>query len=473
MMARTYIIFIDILGYQEVANEISSQTNLDSSYVRQSFLRDPLTLAIVKFGNAVSLRYFTDNFLVFTNNLETVFGIIYEVSRLAIPFNTPKLVPFEVAVGVADLNTNFDPIDQDETVRFLKLDLLDCYKKYYKQEKGYSIKDTFVVITTDFFQVLSQDRRYLCKKVIYTNGNGQRIEFYSAELKMMQDVSGRSFNDIAKIEKFLKKIRDDGPWTNFEVKTLIFRDVTIGKWIAQFIYVKLLDDSTTENSVLTNSLIVIHKVYDISELSAFLNSLIINGAFQISGFPTASLEEINEMMEYYFCGYVNNYRISSPADLFSITQPAHILLKGGKSPVKLSNAETLMTQDLQEYDQFRPVIDIVRQNLSLNFWDYSYSSFFVVIAPLEIEMPKISFKGKQIEIKLRCNKNIPASDIKIKIIGRRENENTALRVEENNFKRVNEELVYSKTIESSEEDGAIVDLYNKENQFENHYVKRN
>lgn len=121
-MARTYIIFIDILGYQEVANEISSQTNLDSSYVRQSFLRDPLTRAIVKFGNAVSLRYFSDDFLVFTNNLETVFGIIYEVSRLAIPFNTPKLVPFEVAVGVTDLNTNFDPIDQDETVRFLKLD---------------------------------------------------------------------------------------------------------------------------------------------------------------------------------------------------------------------------------------------------------------------------------------------------------------------------------------------------------------
>src|SRR5712692_5583135 len=304
MMAWTYIIFIDILGYQEVANEISSQTNLDSSYVMQSFLRDPLTRAIVKFGNAVSLRYFADNFLVFTNNLETVFGIIYEVSRLAIPFNTPKLVPFEVAVGVTDLNTNFDPIDQDETVRFLKLDLLDYYKKYYKQEKGYSIKDTFVVITTDFFQVLSQDRRYLCKKVIHTNGNGQRIEFYSAELKMMQDVSGRSINDIAKIEKFLRKIRDDGPWTNFEVKTLIFRDVTIGKWITQFISVKLLDDSTTENSVLTNSLIVIHKVYDINELSAFLNSLIINGAFQISGFPTASLEEINEMMEYYFCGYV-------------------------------------------------------------------------------------------------------------------------------------------------------------------------
>lgn len=88
-------------------------------------------------------------------------------------------------------------------------------------------------------------------------------------------------------------------------------------------------------------------------------------------------------------------------------------------------------------------------------------------------MPKISFKGKQIEIKLRCNKNILASDIKIKIIGRRENENTSLRVVENNFKRVNEELVYSKTIESSEEDDAIVDLYYKENQFENHYVKRN
>ena len=209
------------------------------------------------------------------------------------------------------------------------------------------------------------------------------------------------------------------------------------------------------------------------KLSAFLKSLTINGAFQISGFPTASLEEINEMMEYYFCGYINNYRISSPADLFSVTQPAHILLKGGKSPVKLSNAETLMTQDLQEYDQLRPAIDIVRQNLSLNFWDYSYSSFLVVITPLEIGMPKISFKDKEIEIKVICNKNILASDIKIKIIGKRENENTALRVVENNFKRVNEELVYNKRIESSEEDGAIVDLYYKENQFENHYVKRN
>ena len=93
-----------------------------STQLFKSFLRDPLTRAIVKFCNAVSLRYFTDDFLVFTNNLETVFGIIYEVSRLAIPFNTPKLVPFEVAVGVTDLNTNFDPIDQDETVRFLKWD---------------------------------------------------------------------------------------------------------------------------------------------------------------------------------------------------------------------------------------------------------------------------------------------------------------------------------------------------------------
>jgi hypothetical protein len=148
-------------------------------------------------------------------------------------------------------------------------------------------------------------------------------------------------------------------------------------------------------------------------------------------------------------------------------------MKGGKNPVKLSNAETLLANDLQNYDQLRPVIDMVGQSLSLNFWDYSYSSFLVVITPLEIGMPKISFKDKEIEIKVICNKNILASDIKIKIIGKRENENTALRVVENNFKRVNEELVYNKRIESSDEDGAIVDLYYKENQFENHYVKRN
>lgn len=43
---------------------------------------------------------------------------------------------------------------------------------------------------------------------------------------------------------------------------------------------------------------------------------------------------------------------------------------------------------------------------------------------------------------------------------------------ENNFRRDDSNLVYRKAVVVTQEDGAIVDLYYKEDRFENYYVKR-
>lgn len=134
-----------------------------------------------------------------------------------------------------------------------------------------------------------------------------------------------------------------------------------------------------------------------TELPSILES-VMSGRFQVSDFPSALLEEIDGEL----CGYINNNRIRSPADLFRVTSPAHILLKGGKSPSNLSDSETSMLQDLRNYDQMSPIVDATRRQLNLDFWDFTYSAFFVAIAPLPMQKPRITFSDNQMEIRIRC-----------------------------------------------------------------------
>lgn len=63
-------------------------------------------------------------------------------------------------------------------------------------------------------------------------------------------------------------------------------------------------------------------------------------------------------------------------------------------------------------------------------------------------------------------------DLEVNIIGRMGGNNTRLRIHDNNFIRIAEEVVHNTNLDVGDEDGALVDLYYKGNQFENCYVKR-
>lgn len=284
MKKVTYILFIDILGYQKLAEEISSKTDFETSHLRRFYFRDPLDQALYKFHNSINYRQLTDNFLVFVYDLETVFEIIGEVSKLSIPFKNPIPIPLEIGLAKAELDEDFDPIDQDETIGILKMDLPKYYKEYYRKNNDKRITSTFIVITKDFYESLSEDRRLLCKKIDYTDEKGKEIIFYVAEQKMMQDVSGKGTNDIAKVKKFLDEIRIDSLWEYFELKALIFREAETGMWITQFIYVRLLDEPVSENSLRTNTLILIHRLYRITELPFVINS-VLGREFHVNDLP--------------------------------------------------------------------------------------------------------------------------------------------------------------------------------------------
>lgn len=158
--------------------------------------------------------------------------------------------------------------------------------------------------------------------------------------------------------------------------------------------------------------------------------------------------------------------------MFTVTSPAHVLLKGGKSFSKLKDSEMSMQEDLRNYDQQSPIIDATRHHLNLGFWNFAYSAFFVAIAPLPMQKPRMIFSDNQIEIRIRCAEDIGSLDLEVKIIGKIGGNNTSLRIQDNNFVRIDEDMVYNTNLEVGDEDGELVDLYYKGNQFENCYVKR-
>jgi hypothetical protein len=88
-------------------------------------------------------------------------------------------------------------------------------------------------------------------------------------------------------------------------------------------------------------------------------------------------------------------------------------------------------------------------------------------------MPRIAFNANQMEIRIWCAENINPVDLEVNIIGRIGNINTNLRVHDNGFVRIAEDIVYNTNLDVGNEDGALVDLYYRGNQFDNCYVRRN
>ena len=265
MRRTTFILVIDILGYEELAKDISKKTGFATSHIRYAYFLNPLNNTLSKFQSRIRYKQLTDNFLVYTYEHKTIFEIIKELSELIIPFDVPIHVPLEIGIAKAELDEDIDPLHQDETIDILKLDLLKYYKDHYRKKTNSRVVATFIVITKHFYDSLSEDRRYLCEKIDYTTDKQKNVEFYVAESRMMHDVTGSDINDIAKIMKFLDKIQIDDLWEYFELKALIFRDAETGRWVTQFIYIRLLDEPVVEHSLRIQNLILIHKLYNIAE----------------------------------------------------------------------------------------------------------------------------------------------------------------------------------------------------------------
>jgi hypothetical protein len=132
MKTRSYLLFIDVLGFENWAENLSQITKIEPAFIRESFITKPLSKKISDICRDEDRHYpFTDNHFVVVNSIDKVFRIIKETSSISVPL---LYIPVEIYSNAVDkkfISKDFDPINQNEVVRFLKNDILGNYREYY------------------------------------------------------------------------------------------------------------------------------------------------------------------------------------------------------------------------------------------------------------------------------------------------------------------------------------------------------
>jgi len=164
MKEKKHIIYLDILGFNNLAVEIAEKTGINEDIIREKFLSEPLKKAIRKIQNdcqiheGISEIEGSDNYILLIKEVQTIFELIDKLISIEIPHKDYDSIPLEICVGTKNIdeNINVDLINRKEIIEFLKNDLINPYRKYYNDRFGKRIKDTFVIFSTEFFNCLEK-----------------------------------------------------------------------------------------------------------------------------------------------------------------------------------------------------------------------------------------------------------------------------------------------------------------------------
>ena len=202
MNEKKYLVYVDILGFEDLAREIAEKTGFEEDVIRQNYLSDPLEKKIeeikregIQISNGISEIEGSDNYVLIVDHIQTAFELVGKLTTIRIPHKDYKFIPLEVGLGTKEIDEDIGvkPINRKEIIKFLKSDIINPYRSYYKTKHGTKIEETFVLFTQDFFDDLEPlDKKY-CEQISYKTKT-----FFVANVDKVQQ-RGRVF-------KFLEEI---------------------------------------------------------------------------------------------------------------------------------------------------------------------------------------------------------------------------------------------------------------------------
>jgi len=176
MNGKKYLVYLDILGFEALAREIAEKTGFEEDVIRQNYLSDPLAKKIgeikregIQISKGISEIEGSDNYVLIVDHV--------------------------VGLGTKEIDEDIEvkPINRKEIIKFLKNDIINPYRSYYKKKHGVGIKETFVLFTPDFFDVLEPlDRKY-GERILYKTKT-----FFVADVDKVQQ-RGRVFEFLDKL----------------------------------------------------------------------------------------------------------------------------------------------------------------------------------------------------------------------------------------------------------------------------------
>jgi len=451
--------------------DLARKSGFDEEFINECCLSRPLgdVLEEIKKENSVISK--TGGYTIIATDLKCVFKNVRRLSTIRIPHKDLSSIPMGIAVDVEeDKNDKGESLHKKEgsfDPNSFNNDLIQLYKKYEIKHNSQNIMDTFVVYTREFHEELKQSERHLFSREISFEDKA----FFLADLQVMQDTEGTISSNKINIEKFKQRIQQHDLWNYFEIKALLFRSGESDTWNIQFLYVRLLEDVTSVlDGLRTDHLLLMHQVYDISQLNDLLKQITIGDQIR-AGQITSSLGLITNKIKYDFYQRSNPFAVS-----FGVEYPCYALSKSGNTSSQLRAVQMRLTSELQNLNKpFEDIRDAVARSLGLGFWAGAYSPFVIVLAPLLMDIIHIEFDNEKIQVRLDCSPAIQLNGLRMSLYGRDgQDQQTSPHETITDFERDGDSTIVYSNYYLKEEDKAAVSvklvIYYREHPINERYV---
>ena len=167
-MNKKFLIYLDILGFEELAERIENNENIRSERVRKDLFINPLRKKIEKLkneGKIIGYKPITDDWILIIDSFENLFATLSKIFETGIdivkyvtyPKENYGNIQFEIAIGSYEFD-KWAELDGDEIIcddniiRYLKSHLITEYKNFYKKEHSHRITEINKLFERSAFQ---------------------------------------------------------------------------------------------------------------------------------------------------------------------------------------------------------------------------------------------------------------------------------------------------------------------------------
>ncbi len=174
MNKENFLVYIDILGFEQLPRELAEKSGIDEDWIRQHAFLSPFQQIIedLRHDNDVKIDYLkegSDSCLILIHDLDSVFRIIKKFSDINLPMKIGKPDKGPIEVGIDFVNDQNviceDPISSQKIISSLKKNFFNDYRQWFKAQNHNSIKNSYIIISESVHQKLENHQKGECEKL--------------------------------------------------------------------------------------------------------------------------------------------------------------------------------------------------------------------------------------------------------------------------------------------------------------------
>ncbi|MDH4157408.1 MAG: hypothetical protein OEW00_09050, partial [candidate division Zixibacteria bacterium] len=206
-----FLVYLDILGFEELAEKLARQTGQVASHVREAFMRTINERIDASYATGMVCSKWwgrSDSWLMVADTMDSAVEACAKMIEHHTGFESVPHLPLELAIGTGVYDAwavleDEQLVCQESTIRFLKSNIISRYKQSHKAMRGGSIHKSFVLLTESAYAVLDPVDKLKCTKAgrapvyytIHTHQLTQRAEVYDF-LRQIGHAGSRLYNRI-------------------------------------------------------------------------------------------------------------------------------------------------------------------------------------------------------------------------------------------------------------------------------------